>query len=528
MAQSILKEKVLSNKLPSFNPGTRELISEVDVLDAEDMKSIVQRTKQYVPIWQKTSFKDRAKLCFKLRKVIHENLDEIAELISKENGKPIMEAITHDIMPVMDLITYFSKNVESILKSHKINLGKWNFLGHQSHIEYYPLGVIGIISPWNFPFSIPVGEMVMALLVGNVVILKPSEHTPLIGQKIGELFKKAGFPDDVIQVIQGDGMVGASLVTSGVDKIAFTGSVPTGKKIMEAAAKSLTPVTLELGGKDPFIVLPDANIDLASSAAVWGAFCNSGQVCASVERVYVHEDVAEEFTKLVVEKTQKIKQGIGLDLNSDMGPMTMSMQLKKVMEQINAAKKNGAKILTGGEVNSELSQGDFIEPTVITDIDHNAKIIQEETFGPVLPIIKYKDIEDAITKANSLPYALNAYIWSKNTSKAKKLASKIEAGTVNINDSVFTHAVAQTPWGGPKESGIGRTHGGVGLLDLVHMRHVHVNHMSSKFVNFWWFGYSPEKVELMKAMVDVLFGSFSQKIKSSFKFLKLMMKVKTR
>lgn len=508
------------------DPATGEVLGQVPRQNEAEIKMAVNRARVAQKNWAETSFERRGQLLLQARQIILEHLDEIATLISRENGKPLIEAISHDIMPVMDLLTFFAKNTKKILKRESIKLGKWNVLGHRSHVEFHPLGVIGVISPWNFPFSIPLGGVAMALMAGNTVVLKPSEYTPLIGLKIGAILKQAGFPEDVCQVVTGDGMAGAALVRSGVDKITFTGSVATGKKIMAMAAETLTPVALELGGKDPLIVLPGADLDLASSAAVWGAFCNSGQVCASVERVYVPEALFSEFTEMVVKKTGKLRQGPGLSAEVEMGAMTAEMQVKKVEDQLADAQKKGAKILTGGGRHPELG-GRYFQPTVISNVSDDYPIVRDETFGPVLPILPYKTVDEAVLRANDSPYALNAYVWAKDTQEGKKVASRLVAGTVNVNDSVFTHALAQTPWGGPKESGIGRTHGVEGILELVLAKHVHVSSLSSKRNNFWWFNYSAEKLSMMRALCWVLFGSGLARVKAAFKFLSLMFRVKT-
>lgn len=525
MKQTLEGEKMTEGLIQSTNPLTNEVLGSVPNLREAECKTIVEKAKTARDAWAGQSFSYRSQIILKARDIILNQLDEIAELISKENGKPLIEAISHDIMPVMDLMTHFAKNTESLLQKKNIALGKWGALGHQSYIEYYPYGLVLVISPWNFPFSIPLGEITMALLVGNVVVLKPSEITPLIALKIADILHEAGVPKEVFQVATGDGLTGKALINSGVDKIAFTGSVATGKKIMSEAAQSLTPVCLELGGKDPFIVLEDADVDLASSAAVWGAFCNSGQVCASVERVFVHESIAEEFTKQVVEKTKKIRLGAGLDPNTDMASMTMAKQVSIVDSHVKDAKEKGATILAGGKAPQK--EGLFYEPTVLEGCDHSFKIVHEESFGPIMPIMAYSDENKMIEEANSLSYALNAYIWSKDKERAKKLASKIIAGTVNINESVFSHAVPQVPFGGPKESGIGRTHGLEGLLELVRVRHVHINKMASKKNNFWWFPYSPEKLQMMKDLCWLLFGSVSKKASSMGRFMKNFFKVKT-
>lgn len=511
--------------IKSLNPATLEVLGSVPNFTTREVDEAVRAARAVQPAWAGIGFKARRNYMLAVRDEILKNIDELAELISKENGKPLVEAIGSDIMPVMDLITYFAKNAEKLLKREKIKLGKWNFLGRSSHLEFYPLGVVGVIAPWNFPFSIPVGEVVMALIVGNTVVLKPSEYTPLIGQKIKGLFEAAKLPQDVFRLVTGDGQTGAALVKAGADKIAFTGSVNTGKKIMAACAETLTPVTLELGGKDPLLVFKDANLDVASSAAVWGAFCNSGQVCASIERVYVEESIKDRFTDLVVAKTKKLRQGVAQSFDIDVGPMTAEMQLRKVESQVEDAKKRGAQILTGGERNEAL-KGYFFKPTVLTGVDQSFAIVKDETFGPVLPIMTFKSEDEAIKLANDSEYALNAYVWSGDANKASRVASRLVAGTVNINESLFTHALPQTPWGGPKASGLGRTHGVHGLMELVQVRHVHINRNLAKKNFFWWYGYSEDKFVMLKTLTTALFGKGAARLNALVKFLKMSLKAK--
>lgn len=513
-------------KIKSINPATLEIIGEVPNMGEREVRVLVQAARTVQPQWEKLGFKARAAFVLRARDILMAEMDNIAELISKENGKPVVEAIGNDIMPVMDLMTYFAKNSQKLLKKEKIRLGKWSVMGRRSHLEFYPFGVVGVISPWNFPLSIPLGEVAMALMVGNTVVLKPSEHTPLVGLKIKEIFEKAKLPQDVLHVVTGDGKTGAALVESGCNKICFTGSVETGKKIMASCAQSLTSVMLELGGKDPLIVFDDADLDTASSAAVWGAFCNSGQICASVERLYVQDTIYDNFVGLVVDKTKKLRQGVGQSVDVDVAAMTAEMQIKKVSEHVEDARKRGAKILTGGK-RLEDKKGYFYPPTVLVDVDHTFSIVSEETFGPVLPIMKFKTEDEAIKLANDSKYGLNAYVWSKDKAKARRVASQLQVGTANINESVFSHAVPQTPWGGPKLSGIGRTHGALGLLDLVEVRHVHENKVQGKKNFFWWFGYGADKVEMDKVLCEALFGKgFFHRLGALIRFVVKSLKAK--
>lgn len=504
----LLKDKSeikTAKKIISINPATLEKLGEADVFDRESVERIVNKAHNAFIKWTAISLDERLNYINKAKKYILENSESISKLITKENGKPLTESISADILPVLDIMDYYIKNKHQIPTSEKINLGKWAFLNKSSHIEYVPLGVIAIISPWNFPFSIPMGQIVTALITGNTVVLKPSEHTPLIALEIEKIFKQIGLPDGVFNVVTGFGETGAHLVSSKVNKIVFTGSVATGKKIMASASENLTPVVLELGGKDPMIVLKDANLSYTTSGAVWGAFTNSGQVCASVERVYVHESIAEEFIFEVVRKTKKLQQGIGLDKDNELGPMISMDQMNIVKNHVEDAKSRGAKILTGGEINTNLP-GYFYKPTVLTNVDHTFKIVNEETFGPVMPIMTYKDEEEVIKLANDSKYALTASIWTNDFEKAKEMAPKIEAGTVSINDCVSSFALCQTPWGGSKESGIGRTHGKFGIMEFVEPRHIHID----KAVNmkkFWWYGYDKSSFDMMHQSLNLLFGN---------------------
>jgi succinate-semialdehyde dehydrogenase/glutarate-semialdehyde dehydrogenase len=488
---AVLSFPTKHEEIVSCNPATNEEIGKVPVTSAEDVRIAVEKSRAAFLKWRETSFKERAKVVMKAREVILAEMEEIARLISDESGKPVAEALSMEIAPVLDLMQYFARNAAKILKPEKINIGLYATLGRYSKIVYQPLGVVGIIPAWNYPFSIPLGETAMSLLAGNTVIL-----TPFIGLKIGEIFQKAGLPADIVQVLTGDGRTGAALVDAGVNKIMFTGSVGTGKLIAESAAKHLTSVVLELGGKDPMIVFRDANLNLAAEAAIWGAFCNSGQSCSSVERLYVEESVAEQFTNLIVEKTKKLRQNYGSDESTDIAAMSSERQLKLVEEHVASFAAEGAKILTGGKRNAKF-KGSFFEPTVIAGADNSMRAMREETFGPTLPIAVFKTEEEAIQLANDSEFGLTASVWTKDLTKGKRVAERIEAGTVCVNEVLYTHGIGQTPWGGFKNSGYGRTHGRQGLLELVQPQHIHVNRFAI-LPNAWWLPYSPEAVKTFR------------------------------
>ncbi len=505
---------IQTNEITSYNPATGDEVGRVPVVSVDEVKAAVERARTAFQSWKKTSFKERAAYIMKAREVILSQVDEIAHLISAESGKPFGEAISMEIAPVLDLMQYFARNTEKLLKPHKIGIGIYGLMGRSSKIVYHPLGVVGIIPAWNYPFSIPLGEATMALMAGNTVVIKPSDLTPFVGLKIGEIFEKVGLPQNCVQIVSGGGPTGAALVDAPPDKIMFTGSVATGKKIAAAAAKNLTSVVLELGGKDPMIVFADANLELAAGAAVWGAFCNSGQSCSSVERLYVQEGAAEELTRKIIEKTRVLQQDTGDKETISVGAMSSEKQIKIVEDHVEDFRATGAKIETGGCRNPAL-EGLFYEPTVITHANNDMRGMQEETFGPTLPIATFTTEEDAIRLANDSEFGLTASVWTRDLTKGKRVAERIEAGSVCVNEVLYTHGIGQTPWGGFKNSGRGRTHGREGLMELVQPQHIHVNHIAI-LPDAWWMPYSHNAVETFRQMARKFAGG------SLFKTILLM------
>ncbi|MFN2516826.1 MAG: aldehyde dehydrogenase family protein [Pyrinomonadaceae bacterium] len=483
-----------TKEIISYDPATGDEIGRAPLSSPDEVRQAVIRARRAQAAWGRLSFKDRGRVILKARQLMLAERDAIALLISRETGKPAAEALSMEIVPTLDAMHYFAHASENILRTQKIDIGQYGMMGRSSHILFKPLGVIGIISPWNFPLATPVDEVVMALMAGNAVVLKPSELTPLIALKIGEIFSRAGLPNGLLEILTGDGSTGAALIDARVDKIMFTGSVATGKRVAEAAAKYLTPVVLELGGKDPMIVLEDADIENAARGAVWGAFANAGQACASVERCYVQESIAPRFIERVIAETRALKQGLGTGDAVDIGAMSNERQLQIVEEHVSDAKQRGAKVLTGGQRAANL-EGFFYEPTVLTGVNHDMTIMRDETFGPVLPVMTFKTDAEAIALANDSVYGLTASVWTRNIARGRRIAQLIEAGTVMVNEVVYTHGIAETPWGGVKDSGYGRTHGRMGLLELVTPQHIHINRISF-LPDLWWFGYSSQASRL--------------------------------
>ena len=489
-----------TSEVVSYDPGTGAEIGRAPFSSPEDVRRAVGKARVAQPAWAGLSYRQRARVILQARELMLAERDELALLISRETGKPVAEALSMEIVPTLHAMHYFAHAAGRLLRPQKIDIGQYGLMGRSSRIVFRPLGVIGIISPWNFPLATPAVEVVMALIAGNAVVLKPSELTPLIALKLGDLFKRAGLPAGLLQVVTGDGSTGAAIVAARVDKIMFTGSVATGKRVAEAAARFLIPVVLELGGKDPMIVLEDADLATAARGAVWGAFANSGQACASVERCYVQESIAAKFIELVVAETRALKQGLGTESGVDVGAMSNENQLQIVADHVDDARQNGAHVLTGGRRAPNLP-GLFYEPTVLTNVTQSMTIMRDETFGPVLPIMTFKTEAEAIELANDSIYGLTASVWTRNSARGRRLAERINAGTVMVNEVVYTHGIAQTPWGGVKDSGYGRTHGRLGLLELVQPHHIHVNRISF-LPDIWWFTYSPQASKLFGGLAS--------------------------
>ncbi len=482
------------DEIISYDPATGAEIGRAPLVSAKDVQQAVERARRAQPAWGALSYQQRARVILKAREFMLAERDELALLISRETGKPTAEALSMEIVPTLDAMHYFARNAQHLLRPQKIDIGQYGLMGRSSRIVFRPLGVVGIISPWNFPLATPADEVVLALMAGNAVVLKPSELTPLIALKLGDIFNRAGLPGGLLEILTGDGSTGSALIDARVDKIMFTGSVATGKRVAEAAAKYLTPVVLELGGKDPMIVLEDADIENAARGAVWGAFANSGQACASVERCYVQESIAPKFIEQVVKETRTLKQGSGIANDNDVGAMSNERQLQIVADHVEEARQRGAEILTGGQRGPD-ARGLFYQPTVLINVNHSMTIMRDETFGPVLPVMTFKTEDEAVKLANDSIFGLTASVWTKDIARGRRLAERIEAGTVMVNEVVYTHGLAQTPWGGVKDSGYGRTHGRLGLLELVHAQHIHVNRISF-LPDLWWFHYSPRARKL--------------------------------
>jgi succinate-semialdehyde dehydrogenase/glutarate-semialdehyde dehydrogenase len=475
----------ISRNIVSSNPATGEKLGEVPDMSAAEVHAAVARARGAQAEWGARSVKERCRAVARFRDLVVAEADQLCDLISREAGKTRSEALAMEVLVIADLATYFIKRGPKILAPESISLHLLK--NRASYVHYVPRGVVGIIAPWNFPFGIPVSEMVMALIAGNGVVLKPSEVTPLIALKTKELFDKSGMPKELFQVVTGRGQAGAALIDAGIDYCIFTGSTATGKKVAAACGERLIPCVLELGGKAAAIVCSDADVERTARALVWGAFANQGQVCVSVERVYACAPIHDELVDRVVKLVGEIRQGDpGANVDLDTGAMTWERQVEIVEERIQKAVTDGAKLRTGGK---RRGQGLQFEPTVLTGCRQDMDIMRKEIFGPVMPIMRVSDEDEAVRHANDSQLGLAGYVFSADRQKARRLAERVEAGTVMVNDCLLTYGAPETPWGGIKQSGIGHTHSDRGLQDLCQTRHVNYDRLALKR-ELWWYPYS--------------------------------------
>lgn len=486
------------------NPATGLPVGEVPVCSESQVQEAVRRARAAQPRWAATPLRRRIEILLAFQKLLCEQRDQVVSVITREAGKPHAEALSTEILVVLDYVNYLAEAVPAFLRPESVRHTNPIMKLKSGALYREAYGVIGIISPWNYPFSLPATQTLGALITGNAVVLKPSEFTPWSSLEMQRLLRDAGLEKDLIQVVTGDGATGAALLQSDVQKIVFTGSVATGRRVALAAAARLLPVVLELGGKDPMIVLDDVSIDTASSAAVWGAFMNAGQTCLSVERCYVHESIYAEFLKACVEKTSRLRVGNGTDDSSDIGPMIHQRQMKTVQEHVEDAAAQGARILCGGTPLPQ-SGPSFYAPTVLADVTHSMRIMREETFGPVLPVRSFRTEDEAVALANDSEFGLSASIWTSDKTRGEALARRIDAGTVMVNDLIACFGISEAPHGGVKASGIGRTHGRFGLEEMVWPKYVDSDRLP-KMKKLWWYGYGPEFRKQMDGFIELLFS----------------------
>jgi succinate-semialdehyde dehydrogenase/glutarate-semialdehyde dehydrogenase len=450
------------------SPVTLEPIGELICQSESDVNAAVAKARKAQPAWGALSIEERVQHLLKLREVILASQDQVVETVIRETGKPLQDALTFEVYAVCDFISYWCKQARKTLKDEVVRAPGLLGLMKKVYMVYKPLGVVGVITPWNGPFVLTANPGIQAILAGNAVVIKGSEVTPYSAKLFEELCLKAGIPEGVVQVLMGDGQTGADLTKADINKVSFTGSVSTGKKIATVCAERLIPVTLELGGKDAMIVCADADLDIAVHGAVWGGCVNTGHFCCGIERIYVEAPIYDEFVRRATVMVKAIRQGQSHGVNEDLGAVFWDRQLTIMEAHVEDARKRGAKILAGGRRNPDL-KGLYYEATLMVDVEEDFDVMTQETFGPILPIVKFSTIDEAVEKANNSVYGLHGSVWTKDVQKGLAIAKRIATGSMAVNDIGMMYGVANAPFGGVKESGVGSVNGAYGLRGYSHV-----------------------------------------------------------
>jgi acyl-CoA reductase-like NAD-dependent aldehyde dehydrogenase len=497
-----------ANTIPVENPATGELITTIPVMGAEELAAMATRAREAQPGWEALGYDGRGRIMRRAQKWMLDNSERVLDAVVAETGKTHEDAQIADFGYTVSALGFWAKEAATYLADERVP--SWNnpvAAGKKLIIRYAPVGVVGVIGPWNYPIANSFGDCIPALMAGNTVILKPSEVTPLSSLLMVEMLTECGLPENVFQVATGDGSTGAALIAN-VDCVMFTGSSRTGKAVMKAAAEALVPCYLELGGKDPMIVCADANLERAANAAAFYSMNNGGQVCISVERCYVEEPVYDEFVAKVTETVRGLRQGVPTGVGTvDVGAVIFPPQLEVVEEHVKDAVDKGAKILTGGHAAS--GPGRFFEPTVLVDVDHSMKVMTDETFGPTLPIMKIADVEEGVRLANDSNYGLQASVWTKDVNKGEALARRIEAGVVCVNDAQINYTALNLPMGGWKASGLGTRHGSAGIRKYTKVQSLLITRRALKREPFM-FPYKARQTRLLGRFYKLMYGRGSR------------------
>jgi acyl-CoA reductase-like NAD-dependent aldehyde dehydrogenase len=487
-------------ELRSVNPATLEPLGLVPVSRPEDVAEAVADARLAAERWAQSSFAERRALLGRVAVAVLDHAEEIAATVTAETGKPLVESYTAELFVALDNLVWAASNAGRVLRPERVRYPQPHLRHKRGWLLYEPLGVVGVISPWNFPFGIPFTQAAFAVAAGNAVVVKPSELTPLSGAWVERLF-----PNGLVRVVQGGGEVGEALVRApGTAKVVFTGSGETGRRVASLAGERLRPVTLELGGKDPMLVFEDADLDRAVAGALWGAFANCGQVCSGVERIYVARPLQEAFVEELARRARGLRIGRGEELRTELGPLITEEQRTHVEELVDDATGRGAELRLGGARPEVGLPGWFYEPTILTGVEREARIEREEISGPVVTVTAFGDEDEAVRLANGSSFGLGASVWTRDLDRARRLARRVDAGSVWTNDVSYSYGTGQASWGGTKESGYGRTHSRHGLYELSRIKFADLDR--GRVPVPWWFPYDEGVLEGFRGMAEVLYG----------------------
>ena len=506
------------------NPATGEILGYSPLTSLEELEQIILQAKVAQELWAKLEVRERVRHMLRVRAYLVLHAERISEVISKDNGKTRVDALATEVLPAAMAVDYYSKHAKKFLKTRYLCPGNILLLNKFSKIVRIPYGVVGVISPWNYPFSIPFSEVIIALLAGNAVVVKTASETQWVGRILEECFSAGGLPQGIFNYVNIPGrLAGGALLKNGIDKLFFTGSMAVGKELMAKAGETLTPLVLELGGNDAMLVCDDADLFRATSGAVWAGFQNSGQSCGGVERIYVHEKIYESFLQLLKKKVEALRVGFDLNFTVDIGAMTTEGQVSMVKSHIEDALTKGAVIYARSAPAEAEGSKTIVPVMVLTEVNHGMLIMREETFGPLVGVMKVKDMEEAVALANDSYFGLTGSVWSRNRRRAETLAKQIQAGVVTINDHLVSHGMAETPWGGVKKSGIGRGHGAIGFDEMSQPQVIIHDILPFARQNIWWHPHGKKIYEGLLGAIRFLYGrSIRQKTKGFYHLLKIL------
>jgi succinate-semialdehyde dehydrogenase/glutarate-semialdehyde dehydrogenase len=503
---AVAPERVVAGELRSHDPATLELVGSVPITSPDQLEEVVEAARIAQRAWARTTPAERRSLLRDVSALMVERADELARTVTAESGKPVVEALTAEVLVAVECARWLAANAEAVLRAERLSYSQPYLLHKRGRLVHEPLGTVALITPWNFPFAIPFTEAATAVAAGDAVVVKPSELTPLTGAWVERMFADAGAPPGLVQVVQGEGeTVGAALVRAPeIAKLFFTGSVDVGRLVATAAGEVPRPVVLELGGKDPMLVLADADLDRAVEGALWAAFSNCGQVCSGVERIYVARGRFDDFVAALAERARSLRIGHGSDPAIELGPLVSERQRARVEDLVADARERGADAIAGGGRPDVGFPGWFYEPTVLVGAPGSARIEREEVFGPVVTVAPFADEDDAVRLANDSPFGLGASVWTRDGERARGLARRLEAGSVWTNDHAYSYGACQASWGGTKGSGFGRTHSRYGLYECSQVKFVESD--SGRVPVPWWYPYGDVAADGFRGVLGVLHG----------------------
>jgi succinate-semialdehyde dehydrogenase/glutarate-semialdehyde dehydrogenase len=511
----------MPDALTSRDPATGEPVTEVPIDGPDAVDAAVEQAREAQPEWAAESVDERLEALQPALDAIGDRRVELAEAVTREAGKPVAEALVTDVMPTLEAGRFLASHAEAILEPPAERLDNLLLKDRKSQLRREPVGLVAVIAPWNYPLAIPATQALFALAAGNAVVLKPSERTPGVGQRLDAMLAEAEIPEGLVATLQGPGdPTGQALVAAEPDVLVFTGSVETGQAIRQQTGPT-TEVVLELGGNDPMLVLDDADLDLAARGATWAAFTNAGQTCSAVERLFVDRSVADELVQRLAKHADALRLGPGSADDVDVGPLIVDEAADRALGHIEDARERGARVVAGGQRREDLGSR-FVEPTVLADVPPDADVLDEETFGPVLPVVPVEDEEEAVQRANASRYGLTASVWTSRSERGRRLARQLEAGTITINDHAYTYAACETPWGGVKASGRGHTHGRAGLEAVTQLKHVN-EAPAGRRTSPWWFPYDEDFRRMGDEGLAFLYGSKLEGLRSAAPLLRRLL-----